>query len=77
MRFKRAVYSTLTLLFLLAPMQGAPAAEVDGVQQRQNVDNLVSQIQWFDNLRQAEESARQKGKMVFYMHMLGKMTGAT
>lgn len=77
MKYKRVCISALSLAFLLAPFQGAICAEVNGVEQRQNVDNLTHEIQWFDNLRQAQESARQKGKMVFYMHMLGKMTGAT
>jgi len=60
----------------IAPAQAVPGL-LSGQVQRENVDNLVSQIHWFDNLEQAKESARQTGKMVFYMHMLGNLSGST
>lgn len=58
------------------PVQAAPGL-VSGQEQWENVNTLTSQIQWFRDLNQAEQAARQKGKMVFYMHMLGKIDGAT
>lgn len=58
------------------PAQAAPGL-VSGEEQWENVNALTSQVQWFRDLNQAEQSARQKGKMVFYMHMLGKIDGAT
>ncbi|HEY9679377.1 MAG TPA: hypothetical protein V6C76_15320 [Drouetiella sp.] len=42
-----------------------------------NVQMLTSEIQWHTNLPQAEYMARQQGKMVFWMHMLGNLSGAT
>jgi hypothetical protein len=53
------------------------ASAVDGVQQRQKVNELTHQITWFENMPQALASARQKGKPLVWIHMLGKIDGAT
>ena len=42
-----------------------------------NVAQLTSQIQWHQSLPQAEYQAQRDGKMVFWMHMLGNLSGAT
>jgi hypothetical protein len=42
-----------------------------------NVMNLVHQVQWHQSLPQAEYEAQRQGKMVFWMHMLGNLSGAT
>lgn len=80
---KSVVALSLALMPLLAlnstvlePAYAVPGL-LSGQVQRENVNNLVSQIHWFDNLEQAQESARQTGKMVFYMHMLGNLSGST
>ena len=41
------------------------------------VHQLTSQIQWLDNLHKAESEAQKSGKLVFWMHMLGHIDGAT
>ncbi|MBN8661128.1 MAG: hypothetical protein K2Y32_02700 [Candidatus Obscuribacterales bacterium] len=62
---------TLTL-----PAQAGPKL-ITGTEQWENVNYLLTEIPWYQSLSQAQEAARQKGKMVFYMHILGKLNGAT
>jgi hypothetical protein len=42
-----------------------------------NVAQLTHQINWHPSLPQAEYQAQREGKMVFWMHMLGNLSGAT
>jgi hypothetical protein len=41
------------------------------------VNTLTNQIDWQTNLKEAEGLAQQQNKLVFWMHMLGKIDGAT
>jgi hypothetical protein len=41
------------------------------------VNTLTNQIDWQTNLKDAENLAREQNKLVFWMHMLGKIDGAT
>jgi hypothetical protein len=41
-------------------MANAAPGVIDGREARTNVDNLTKQVYWFSNLRDAEDSARQK-----------------
>jgi hypothetical protein len=41
------------------------------------VQTLTGQIDWNTNLKDAQAQARQQHKLVFWMHMLGKIDGAT
>ena len=41
------------------------------------VQTLTGQIDWNTNLKDAQAQARQQNKLVFWMHMLGKIDGAT
>jgi hypothetical protein len=41
------------------------------------VHQLTTQIEWYDNLHKAESEAQKQGKLVFWMHMLGHIDGAT
>ena len=50
---------------------------VEGREARNNIDSLTRQVFWFNNLRDAEDSARQKDKPLLWVHMLGKIDGAT
>lgn len=42
-----------------------------------NAVKLISTIKWYDSLDAALEEARKESKLVFYMHMLGKIDGNT
>jgi hypothetical protein len=41
------------------------------------VNELTNQIDWHTNLKEVEGLAQQQNKLVFWMHMLGKIDGAT
>ncbi len=41
------------------------------------VSSLTGQIDWYTNLKEAQQKAREENKLVFWMHMLGKIYGAT
>jgi hypothetical protein len=56
------------------PSQGAG---VTGIEQRSRVTELTRQITWFDNYNQALTCAKQRGKPLVWIHMLGQMQGAT
>jgi len=68
-------FATLSVLAIAAP--SSSGAGVDGVQQRQKVNELTKQLTWFDNMPQALACARQRGKPLVWIHMLGKIDGAT
>ena len=80
-RFKLTDLCPLAFAFTLfsAVYSAAVAAPgvIDGQDARTNVDNLTKQVYWFNSLRDAEDSARQKGKPLLWVHMLGKIDGAT
>jgi hypothetical protein len=62
--------------FCIAPVQSAQpvlTGEVCDVR----VHQLTSQIHWYENLHQAEAEAQKEGKLIFWMHMLGHIDGAT
>ncbi len=41
------------------------------------VHQLTTGIKWYSNLQEAQDAAREQNKLVFWMHMLGKIDGAT
>jgi hypothetical protein len=77
---RRLQFLTLSLALTLsasATVQPASAQMVRGTEARTNVDRLTSDVHWFSKLRDAEDSGRQKDKPILWMHMLGKIDGAT
>ena len=75
---KHRALSLLTALFSLSVVsaQSAPML-LTGQVNHTRTDQLTSQIQWNTSLYQAERTAAQQGKLVFWMHMLGTLSGAT
>lgn len=67
----------ITLIGTLSNPTNAAPGVIEGREARTNVDNLTKQVYWFNRLRDAEDSARQKGKPLLWVHMLGKIDGAT
>lgn len=67
---------TLTLL-LLAPGAFSADALVKGDIQRMRVNKLTGNIHWHQSLAQAQTDARSRGKMIFWVNILGKLTDAT
>lgn len=58
------------------PALAAPRL-MSGSVNESNVAQLTHQINWHSSLPQAETQAQREGKMVFWMHMLGQLSGAT
>lgn len=42
-----------------------------------NVHCLTRAMPWYTNLDQAKDAARKSGRLIFWMHMLGTIDGAT
>jgi hypothetical protein len=75
---KRALVGQLLGLSLLVsmPVFGKPLL-LTGSVARNNVIKLTSEVPWYTSLSDAETQARREGKMVFWIHMLGDIKGAT
>jgi hypothetical protein len=77
---KKASLSILSVLLVLGASLSLPAqAEkvLEGQVCSQRVHELTSEIDWYKSLNKAEDAAREQGKLVFWVHMLGKIDGAT
>lgn len=44
---------------------------------KENIDRVNKQIDWHTSLGTAQNKARQEGKMILWVQMIGKMDGAT
>ena len=59
-----------------APVPTRGTAE-NGQDVKRDVALLTTAISWKTSLADAKETARRDGKMIFWMHMLGDLNGAT
>jgi hypothetical protein len=50
---------------------------ITGSQNTERTNRLTSEIRWHRSVSQAEEDARREGKLVFWVNMLGTLSGAT
>jgi hypothetical protein len=78
----KTVHKFLAALLLSSQMGLIPVAvNAETVYQgsvcSSRVNTLTNQIDWQTNLKEAEGLAQQQNKLVFWMHMLGKIDGAT
>jgi hypothetical protein len=71
------VLALVTSLCLLTSTPAGAARLVSGDVTAQNVAQLTSEIQWQQSLPQAQYQAQRQGKMIFWVHMLGNLSGAT
>jgi hypothetical protein len=75
---KRILSSLVAALALSLGLQAlAKPMLLDGNVTTSRVQNLATQIPWNRSVNAAENEASKEGKMVFWVHMLGDMTGAT
>ncbi len=76
---KSLLATSLILAGLTLP--AAPPAQAEQVYQgavcSMNVHKLTGEITWYKDLSKAEAAAAEQNKLVFWMHMLGKIDGAT
>ncbi|MBY0547993.1 MAG: hypothetical protein K2W95_11920 [Candidatus Obscuribacterales bacterium] len=50
---------------------------LDARESEANARKVRSDLGWSNSLADAKQRARQQGKMIFWVHMLGKLDGAT
>lgn len=80
---QKAAACALPLLVAMTSSVGSALAApnapkiITGNIAHEQASKLTSEIHWYQNLSQAESSARSQGKLVFWMHMLGHLDGAT
>ena len=74
------VAQALALLPLMpcqAAPQGHPSNIVSGGLNSERTNKLTGEIRWHTSLGQAEQDARMGGKLIFWINMLGSLSGAT
>jgi len=64
---------SLLLLQTAAHAEKVLSGEVCSVQ----VHKLASDIEWYKHLDEAEEAAKEQNKLIVWIHMVGKIDGAT
>ena len=62
--------------FYLQPCYSARPV-LTGEVAEERVKQLSTEIPWHDSLKDAEADAQKSGKLIFWMHMLGHIDGAT
>ncbi|HEY9714580.1 MAG TPA: hypothetical protein V6C72_14025 [Chroococcales cyanobacterium] len=72
-----AVALSLSMLLLSSPGQSKQMGIISGQVNHDRINSLTSQITWNRSLGQAEQQAASQGKMIFWVHMLGTIDGAT
>lgn len=75
LQLSAAVFITM---LLASNGTAAEAAKVlSGEVCQAKVHELTTDISWYKSLSKAEEDAKREGKLIFWVHMLGKIDGAT
>jgi len=69
--------SLATLMALAHPASARGPRMVDGNQAQQRVFKLSTEIEWHKDLNETLRQAQREGKLVFWVHMLGQIDGAT
>jgi hypothetical protein len=77
-KLKSFLAASLLLTSLSCASLPAHAEKVlEGAVCSMNVHKLTTNIDWYTDLKKAEKAAAEQNKLVFWMHMLGKIDGAT
>lgn len=77
---RKSVAAIAAIIATIAFAAATPAQNrnlLPGYVAKENINRVNSEIQWTTNLNQALAEARQSKKMVLWLHMIGKMDGAT
>jgi hypothetical protein len=72
----RFLLGALIGLCVCLPATAKPVI-IPGDEAQQRVERLTSEIRWMNDLNQARSAARQEGKLIFWVQMLGEMSGGT
>lgn len=77
----KALIAASTLLMLgstfVAPAPASAEKVLQGQVCSENEHKLTSEIEWYKNLHKAEKEAQQDNKLIFWVHMVGKIDGST
>jgi hypothetical protein len=80
MKHRRSVLGLVAVLGL-ASFAFAPAGRAEGVvmsgEASRNAHVVNKGVKWHTSLEEAQTQAKKDGKLVFWLHMLGTMDGAT
>ena len=74
---KIALVASLAIVTSLSPRAFCAPQLMQGCVAEEHTRELTTQINWFTNLKKAEEEAQAQNKMIFWMHMVGHIEGAT
>ena len=75
---KRSVAASVLTSLLISCLPGlAKPPILSGQVAQEQVTQLTTEIPWTQSLSQAEQEAKKEGKLVFWMHMLGSLSGGT
>jgi hypothetical protein len=75
---KRILMATLaSMMAFLTPAQAGGPIIISGQVTHEGIQRLNSQVNWYQSLGQAESEAQRSGKMIFWLHILGSIDGAT
>lgn len=72
-----------TVVALLAAFSASALLQADarqlvtGSQNTERTNKLTGEIRWHRSVGQAQEDARRENKLVFWVNMLGTLSGAT
>ncbi len=67
----------LLLSVLLISLPASSENVLSGSISLEQVNKLTTEISWYKNLSKAEEAANREHKLVLWVHMIGKIDGAT
>lgn len=71
----------LALVFSLSFIPGAganaPQTVYSGHVSARQIEKLTTEVNWFKDLKKAEAAAQEQGKLILWVHMVGKIDGAT
>ena len=73
----RIAVTVLTSLLISGLPGLAKPPLLSGQVAQEQVTQLTTEIPWYQSLSQAEQAAKSQGKLVFWMHMLGSLSGGT
>ncbi len=67
----------VVMLALLATPAQAAKQVLSGEVCSARVHQLVSEVEWYKSLNKAQAEATRSGKLIVWVHMLGKIDGST
>ena len=80
MRRIKTIVAAMTVLVgssaaMIAPVNAEKLLQ--GQVCEENVHKLTSDIEWYKSLHKAEKAAADQNKLILWIHMVGKIDGAT